>query len=86
MAAISRLSGFPARVCCNEHAPPHSQAPYSEHEAPIDFQTHGTIGGDLLTRTLSLTIEWENRDSTGLMDDWVLCKSEQLPKRIEPRL
>ncbi len=33
---------------------------------------------------MSLTLEWANEHRAELMEDWTLCQTKQLPKRIKP--
>jgi hypothetical protein len=67
-----------------EHAPPRFHALYGEHEALIDNRTIEVIGGRLPKHALSLTVEWAIEHRAELMEDWALCQSKQLPKRMAP--
>jgi len=84
MPTISQFFGIVIQMFWREHAPPHFHALYGEHEALIDIQTLVVIQGSLPRRALSLTIEWASAHREELMEDWNLCQSKQLPKRIEP--
>ena len=84
MAEISRFLGIVIAMYYNEHAPPHFHALYAEYEALIDIRTLQVIGGSLPRRALGLTIEWAFKHRDELMEDWTLCQSKQLPKRIKP--
>ena len=69
MPTISRFFGIVIQMFWREHVPPHFHALYGEHEA---------------RRALSLTVEWAIEHRAELMEDWELCQSKQLPKRIAP--
>jgi len=84
MPTISQFFGIVIQMFWREHAPPHFHALYAEHEALIDIRTLELIGGSLPRRALSLTLEWANEHRDELMEDWTLCQSKQLPKRIKP--
>jgi len=57
---------------------------YAEHEALIDIRTLEVIKGYLPKRALNLTIEWAIEHRPELMEDWKLCQTKQLPKKIQP--
>lgn len=84
MPTISQFFGIVVQMFWREHVPPHFHALYGEHEALIDIRTLEVIGGRLPKRALSLTVEWAIEHRAELMEDWVLCQSKQLPKRIAP--
>ena len=62
----------------------HTFALYGENEALIDIRTLEVIGGSLPKRALSLTVEWAIEHRNELMEDWDLCQSKKLPKKIRP--
>jgi hypothetical protein len=67
-----------------EHNPPHFHALYAEYEAQIDIQTLAVIEGKLPRRALVMVLEWANEHRAELMEDWNLCRANQLPKPIKP--
>ena len=67
-----------------EHAPPHFHVIYAEHEAVIDIRTLEILRGQLPRRALALVLEWAAEHRTELMEDWELCQTKQLPKKIPP--
>lgn len=67
-----------------EHAPPHFHALYAEHEALIDIRTLELIGGNLPRRAMAMVREWAAEHRVELMEDWALCQSKQLPRKIPP--
>ena len=67
-----------------EHAPPHFHALYGEFEALIDIRTLDIIKGELPRRALALVLEWAAQHRSELMEDWNLCQSKLVPRRIAP--
>ena len=67
-----------------EHAPPHFHALYAEFEAQIDIRTLEFIKGELPRRATALVLEWAAAHRSELMEDWELCQSKQIPRRIAP--
>jgi hypothetical protein len=67
-----------------DHAPPHFHALYAEYEAQIDTRTLEVIAGELPRRALGLVLEWAAEHRSELMEDWQLCESMQMPKKIAP--
>lgn len=67
-----------------EHAPPHFHALYAEHEALIDIRSLELIGGNLPRRAMAMVREWAAEHRGELMEDWALCQSKQLPRKIPP--
>jgi hypothetical protein len=62
----------------------HFHALYAEHEALIDIRTLEVIEGGLPKRALALVLEWASEHRSELMEDWQLCASMQMPKKIAP--
>lgn len=80
----SQFFGIVIQMFWREHAPPHFHALYGEYEALIDIRTLEVIKGSLPRRALALVLEWAAQHRVELMEDWNLCQSKQLPKRISP--
>lgn len=85
MPTISQFFGILIHMYVRgEHNPPHFHALYAEHEVLIDIQTLAIIRGSLPRRALAMVREWAVENRTELMEDWNLCRANQLPKPIKP--
>ena len=84
MPTISVFFGLVIQMFWREHAPPHFHVIYAEHEAVIDIRTLEILQGQLPRRALALVLEWAAEHRTELMEDWELCQTKQLPKKIPP--
>jgi Domain of unknown function (DUF4160) len=84
MPTISSFYGILIQMFWRDHAPPHFHALYAEHEALIDIRTLELIEGGLPKRALALVLEWASEHRSELMEDWQLCASMQMPKKIAP--
>jgi hypothetical protein len=84
MPTISSFFGIVIQMFWREHSPPHFHALYGEHEALIDIRTLEVIAGSLPRRALNLTIEWAIEHRNELMEDWNLCQTKQMPRKIAP--
>lgn len=84
MSTISQFFGIVIQMFWREHSPPHFHALYGDDEALIDIRTLEVIAGSLPRRALGLTIEWAVEHRAELMEDWNLCQSKQMPRKIAP--
>ena len=84
MPTISTFYGILIQMYWDDHAPPHFHALYAEHEALINIETLGIIGGNLPRRALALVLEWAQQHREELLEDWELCARNQQPKKIHP--
>lgn len=84
MPTISEFYGLVIRMFSNDHAPPHFHAVYAEFEAHYNIKTLEVIRGRLPQRAHVLVLEWATLHRDELMEDWRLCESRQLPKKIAP--
>ena len=82
--SISEFYGLIIRMYFNDHAPPHFHAIYAEFEAHYDIKTLQAFRGALPRRAHALVLEWAALHQAELMEDWQLCESRQMPKKIEP--
>ena len=57
---------------------------YGEYEALIDIRTLDVIKGSLPRRAQALVLEWAALHRAELTEDWNLCQSKQVPKKISP--
>lgn len=67
-----------------DHDPPHFHAAYAEYEAIIDIQTLQVMRGELPRRATALVLEWAQEHRAELLENWELCKRNQMPTRIRP--
>lgn len=84
MPTICQFFGIVIQMYWREHAPPHFHALYAEHEALIDIRSLELIGGNLPRRAMAMVREWAAEHRVELMEDWALCQSKQLPRKIPP--
>lgn len=84
MPTISEFYGLVIRMFWNDHAPPHFHAHYAEFEAHYNIETLDVIRGKLPRRAHAMVLEWAALHRGELKEDWQLCESRQMPKKIEP--
>jgi hypothetical protein len=84
MPTISTFYGVAIRMFWADHAPPHFHAIYGASKASIDIRTLMVIRGSLPSRALALTLEWAALHRQELLEDWDLCATKQIPKKIPP--
>ena len=84
MPTISMFYGIMIQMFWNDHAPPHFHALYSEFEVIIDIRTLEVIKETMPRRALTLVLEWASLHRAELMEDWILCEQNQMPKKISP--
>jgi hypothetical protein len=84
MPTISTFYGILIQMFWNDHAPPHFHALYGDEEVLIAIQTLEVMKGKLPRRALALVLEWAQEHRAELLEDWHLCSSNQLPRKITP--
>lgn len=85
MPTISQFFGILIHMYIRgEHNPPHFHALYVEHEVLVDIQTLEIIRGGLPRRAMAMVLEWAAEHRAELMEDWNLCRANQLPRPIRP--
>lgn len=84
MPIISSFYGILIQMFWSDHAPPHFHVVYAEYKAIIDIKTFEVIRGAMPRRALVLVLEWASEHREELLEDWELCKQNQLPKKISP--
>jgi Domain of unknown function (DUF4160) len=84
MPTISRFYGILIQMYFGDHVPPHFHALYAEFEALIDIQTFEVVRGELPRTAMALVVEWAQQHRDELMQDWELCKQNQMPRKIRP--
>jgi hypothetical protein len=84
MPTISFFYGIAIQMFWNDHAPPHFHALYGEHEAVISIETLSVQRGSLPRRAMALVIEWAEEHRAELLEDWELCRSRMIPRKIDP--
>lgn len=83
MPVISRFLGIIIAMNWDDHSPPHFHAKYGEHEIRVYIKT-GVVDGKFPKRALRLVLEWYDLHQEELMEDWELCRKQEMPKPIEP--
>ncbi|MBS9720984.1 DUF4160 domain-containing protein [Tianweitania sp. BSSL-BM11] len=83
MPTISIFYGIVIQMFLNDHAPPHFHAVYGEHEAFFAIESLSVIRGALPRRALVLVLEWAQEHRAELLEDWELCRSRQMPNKIQ---
>jgi hypothetical protein len=84
MPTISRFYGIVIQMFWNDHAPPHFHALYGDDEAVIGLEGLTILRGHLPGRAMNLVVEWASQHRAELEEDWELCRSRQMPNRIDP--
>lgn len=84
MPTISSFYGILIQMFWQDHNPPHFHALYGEFEIIVNIKTLEIIKGSMPRRALSLVLEWASEHRNELMEDWVLCKQNQMPHKIMP--
>lgn len=84
MPTISMFYGLLIRMFFDEHAPPHFHVEYAEHKAIIAIETLKVLRGSLPRRALELALDWAELHQRELMENWDLCQSKEVPKKIVP--
>ena len=84
MPAISTFFGIVIMMYWREHGPAHFHARYGEFEAIIAIETLEILRGTLPRRALALVLEWTTEHRLELMEDWRLCRANQIPRPIRP--
>jgi hypothetical protein len=86
MPTISSFYGILIRMFFNDHAPAHFHARYGEFEATIDIETLQVLQGGLPSRALILVKDWAMIHKEELRADWLLCRENAQPSKIDPLL
>ncbi len=82
MPTVSQYFGIVIQMFWRD--PPHFHALYGEFGALIGIRALQVIAGNLPRRAMQLVIEWAIEHRSELMEDWNLCQTKQLPKKIAP--
>ena len=67
----------------DDHSPPHFHAKYGEYEITVDIHTC-VVAGKFPKRALRHVLEWYELHKDELLEDWDLCRNQQMPNPIEP--
>ena len=62
---------------------PHFHAKYGEYEITVDIHT-GVVAGKFPKRSLHHVLQWYELHKDELLEDWNLCRNQQMPNPIEP--
>jgi hypothetical protein len=84
MPTISAFFGIVITMYWREHGPAHFHARYGEFEAIVGIETLDVSRGGLPRRALALVLEWAAVHRAELMENWRLCRANQMPKPILP--
>ena len=84
MPTVSQFFGIVIQMFWREHAPPHFQAVYGDHEALVEIRTLEVMRGGLPKRAMAMVLEWAAQHRAELMEDWELCQRKELPKKVAP--
>ncbi len=84
MPTISMFYGILIQMFWDDHAPPHFHALYGEYEVIIEIKTLEITRGAMPRRALALVLEWAAQHRHELIEDWELCKQNQMPCKISP--
>ena len=83
MPVISRFLGIVIAMYWDDHSPPHFHAKYGSYEVTVNILT-GVIEGKFPKRALRHVFDWYDLHKDEFMEDWELCRKNELPKPIEP--
>jgi hypothetical protein len=83
MPVISRFLGIVIAMYWDDHSPPHFHAKYGEYEITVDIHT-GVVAGKFPKRALRHVLEWYELHKDELLEDWDLCRNQQMLNPIEP--
>jgi hypothetical protein len=83
MPEISRFYGIIIRMFYNEHNPSHFHAEYGEYKAVISIDDE-IVNGFMPKRALKMIFEWLELHKSELIENWNLCKNNEIPVKIEP--
>ena len=83
MPIISRFLGIIIAMYWDDHSPPHFHAKYGEYEIIVNI-LNGVVEGKFPKRALRLLLEWYELHKNELMENWELCRRQEMPKPIEP--
>lgn len=67
----------------DDHSPPHFHPKYGEHEIRVQIHT-GIVEGKFPKRVLRHVLEWYELHQEELVEDWELCRKQEMPNPIEP--
>jgi len=84
MPTISTFYGIVIRMRWGDHLPPHFHVWYGEHRATVGIESGAILQGSLPTTATRLVSEWAAINRDALLEDWMLCSTNQEPKRIPP--
>ena len=83
MPVISRFLGIVIVIYWNDHSPPHFHAKYGEYEITVNID-NGVVEGRFPKRALRHVLEWYELHKEELMEDWELCRNQEMPRAIDP--
>jgi hypothetical protein len=84
MPTISTFYGIIVQMFFDDHDPAHFHVRYAEYKAVVAIEALAVIRGTLPRRAQQLVLEWAKIHQQELLEDWELCRSQRLPKKINP--
>ena len=83
MPTISTFFGIVITMYWDDHNPAHFHARYGEYEAVVEIKS-GIVSGKFPPRVLGLVQEWRILNEQALIEDWELCRKQEVLKQIKP--
>ena len=84
MPTISTFYGILVQMFWNDHPPPHFHVRYSDSRARVSIEELKIISGELPRTAERLVLEWAELHQAELMANWLLCKHQERPTKIDP--
>lgn len=84
MPTISAFYGILIQMFWKDHRPPHFHVRYADYRARISIEDLKIISGNLPRTAERLVLEWAQLHQAELMENWLLCETQQMPAKIEP--
>ncbi len=84
MPTISNFFGILIQMFWKDHPPPHFHVRYTNYRARVSIDERKILSGTLPRTAERLVLEWAQIHQTELMENWLLCESQQAPAKIDP--
>jgi hypothetical protein len=84
MPEISRFYGIVITMYFRDHNPPHFHARYGDVVGRFSIDPAKHMDGDLPRRVVALVLEWANKHSSELLENWKAVLEEQPFRKIDP--
>ena len=83
MPIISRFFGIVIFMNYNDHLPPHFHARYQDQEVTVEIET-GLVQGRMARRELRFVLEWSEKHSEELLENWNLARAHRALRQVPP--